>query len=99
MAASGGAIENRLDPRHDLLAESGHRALDHVVGHRPELEDHREAHQVELACDAENCISHCLRHCRGSPCRWRRSRRSSSRAASALGVARNRSWRAAFRRG
>ena len=44
-AGSGIAIENAADPRHQLFAEGVHRALDHVVGHRTELEDHRQSHQ------------------------------------------------------
>ena len=43
------AVEDMADPRHRLFAEGGHRAQDHVVGHRTQLEDHRQAREVELA--------------------------------------------------
>src|SRR5271165_894420 len=48
------AAEQIADARHDLFTESRHRALEHVVWHCAELEDQREAHQVELPSDAQN---------------------------------------------
>ena len=47
---SGGAVdgdragENLPNPRDHFLTEDAHRALNHVVGHRAELEDHRQPH-------------------------------------------------------
>src|SRR6516225_12468390 len=55
------AVEKVADAGYHLFAEGGHRALDHVVGHYTELEDQRQAHQVEPVREAENGIRHRLR--------------------------------------
>jgi hypothetical protein len=49
--------KNLPNPRDHFLGDEAHRALNHVVGHSAELEDHRQPQQIEPAHQPQNGVS------------------------------------------